>query len=188
MRRGYEGRVSVGHVTNLSATTPEELEALGKRLVMAGIAVTALAATDLFLMAREFDRLTPRGVAPIHRLPAPGVVTTRSTNNVTNPFTPLGGVSLMRMANLYANIAQIGAPADLEGVFDMIAVTAAKLVGKGRESLEVGAPADLVILDARSSSDAVAEIAPAVTGWKDGRQTFVRPPSQLLRSGRQPKA
>ena len=179
MTRRYEGRVSIGHVTNLSAATSEELEALGKRLAKAGVAVTALPATDLFLMGR---------VAPIHRLAAYGVVTTLSTNNVLNPFTPFGDLSLLRMANLYANIAQIGAPAELARIFDMITVMAAKLVGKGRKSLEVGAPADLVIFDACSSSDAVAEIAPAVTGWKDGRQTFLRPPPQLLRSAQQPKA
>jgi cytosine/creatinine deaminase len=188
MTRRYEGRVSIGHVTNLSAATSEELEALGKSLANAGIAVTALPATDLFLMGRKFDRLIPRGVAPIHRLAAYGVVTTLSTNNVLNPFTPFGDVSLMRMANLYANIAQIGAPAELAGIFGMITVMAAKLVGKGRKSLEVGAPADLVIFDACSSADAVAEIVPAVTGWKDGRQTFHRPLPQLLRSARQPKA
>jgi cytosine deaminase len=188
MTRTYEGRVSIGHVANLSAATSEELEALGKSLANAGIAVTALPATDLFLMGRKFDRLIPRGVAPIHRLAAYGVVTTLSTNNVLNPFTPFGDVSLMRMANLYANIAQIGAPAELAGIFGMITVMAAKLVGKGRKSLEVGAPADLVIFDACSSADAVAEIAPAVTGWKDGRQTFHRPLPQLLRSARQPKA
>jgi cytosine deaminase len=188
MTRRYEGRVSIGHVTNLSAATSEELEALGKSLANAGIAVTALPATDLFLMGRKFDRLIPRGVAPIHRLAAYGVVTTLSTNNVLNPFTPFGDVSLMRMANLYANIAQIGAPAELAGIFGMITVMAAKLVGKGRKSLEVGAPADLVIFDACSSADAVAEIAPAVTGWKDGRQTFLRPLPQLLRSAWQRKA
>ena len=143
--------------------------------------MTALPATDLFLMGREVGRLTPRGVAPIHRLAAQGVVTTLSTNNVMNPFTPFGDVSLMRMANLYANIAQIGAPAELAGIFDMIMSLPARLVGKGRKSLEVGASADLVIFDALSSSDAVAQIAPAVTGWKDGRQTFLRPPPQLLR-------
>ena len=179
--RRYEGRVSVGHVTNLSAMTPEDLEALGERLAQAAIAVTALPATDLFLMGPGAGRLTPRGVAPIHRLAAHGVVTTLSTNNVMNPFTPFGDVSLMRMANLYANIAQIGAPAELAGIFDMIMSLPARLVGKGRKSLEVGASADLVIFDALSSSDAVAQIAPAVTGWKDGRQTFLRPPPQLLR-------
>ncbi len=180
MARGYEGRVSVGHVTNLSAMAVEELEALGRGLAKAGIAVTALPATDLFLMGRASDRLTPRGVAPIHRLAGQGVVTTISTNNVLNPFTPFGDVSLMRMANLYANIAQIGAPADLAGVFDMITAMPAKLLGKGRQGPEVGAPADLVVFDAFSTADAVAEIAPAVAGWKNGRQTFVRPPPRLM--------
>jgi cytosine deaminase len=184
MARGYEGRVSVGHVTNLSAMTPEKLEALGKRLAEAGIAVTALPSTDLFLMGREVGRLTPRGVAPVHRLAAQGVVATLSTNNVLNPFTPFGDVSLMRMANLYANIAQVGAPSDLAGTFDMITSLPAKLVGEGRKSLEAGAPADLVIFNALSGADAVAQIAPAVAGWKDGRQTFLRPPPQLLPSKR----
>ena len=181
MARGYEGRVSVGHVTNLSAMAPEELEALGRRLAEAGIAVTALPATDLFLMGRGSDRLIPRGVAPIHRFAGQGVVTTISTNNVMNPFTPFGDVSLMRMANLYANIAQIGAPADLALVFDMITILPAKLLGKGRLSLEVGGPADLVVFDAFSTAGAVAEIAPALAGWKNGRQTLVRPPPRLIR-------
>ncbi len=184
MTRNYEGRVSVGHVTKLSTMTHQELESLGKRLATAGIAVTALPATDLFLAGREFDRLIPRGVAPIHRLAAQGVVTTLSTNNVLNPFTPFGDVSLMRMANLFANVAQIGAPAELAAIFDMITVKAARLLGTVKRGIAVGAPADLVVFDACSGADAVAQIAPAVTGWKNGRQTFVRPPPQLLTSVR----
>ncbi len=132
--RGYEGRVSVGHVTNLSAMAPDELDALGRRLAEAGVAVTALPSTDLFLMGREFDRLTPRGVAPVHRLAAQGVVTTLSTNNVLNPFTPFGDVSLMRTANLYANVAQIGAPADLARVFDMITSSGGQASRQGAEA------------------------------------------------------
>ena len=185
--RGYEGRVSVGHVTSMSAMTPDELEALGRRLAQAGIAVTALPATDLFLMGRELDRLVPRGVAPIHILAAQGVVTTLSTNNVLNPFTPFGDVSLMRIANLYANVAQIGAPADLAKIFDMITSFAATLVGRGRKCIEVGARADLVILDTGSAADGVAEVAPAIAGWKDGHQTFHRPPPELFRLHRQSK-
>jgi cytosine/creatinine deaminase len=186
IEHGYEGRVSVGRVTNMSAMTPEELKALGRRLTETGIAVTALPATDLFLMGREFDRLTPRGVAPVHRLAAQGVVTTLSTNNVLNPFTPFGDVSLMRMANLYANVAQIGAPASLARIFDMITSLAATLVGRERKYLEVGARADFVVLDTDSCANAVAEVAPAIAGWKDGHQTFHRPPPELFRASREP--
>ena len=179
--RGYEGRVSVGHVTKLSAMPADELDRMGLRLAEAGVAVTVLPATDLFLLGREFERLVPRGVAPAHRLAAQGVVATIATNNVMNPFTPFGDVSLIRMANLYANVAHLGAPADLVRVFGMIAGDAARLLGFDGYGVEAGAAADLVILDAETAAQAVAEIAAPTAGWKRGRQTFLRPPPQLLR-------
>ena len=36
-----------------------------------------------------------------------GVNCSISTNNVLNPFTPFGDCSLIRMANLHANILQV---------------------------------------------------------------------------------
>ena len=180
VRRRYQGRVSVGHVTKLSATPPEELDALTVGLSEAGVAVTALPATDLYLNGREYRHLIPRGVAPIHRLAAQGVVATIATNNVMNPFTPFGDASLMRMANLYANVAQIGSPAELGKVFGMITDMALKLMGKEHVGVKVGAPADIVIFDASSGADGVATIAPAIAGWKNGRRTFFRPPPQLF--------
>lgn len=180
LARGYQGRVSVGHVTKLSTLPPEAFEAVGRSLAQAGIAVTVLPATDLFLTGRAATHLVPRGVTPAHRLTELGVLTTISTNNVLNPFTPFGDVSLIRMANLYANVAQIGTTDALEAVFDMITINAARLLGLERYALDVGAPATLVLFDAVSGADAVARLSPAVTGWKNGRQTFLRPAPRLL--------
>src|SRR5262249_33884337 len=73
-----------------------------------GVAVTVLPATDLFLMGRDRHVHVPRGVAPAHRLLGDGVTCSLATNNVLNPFTPFGDCSLIRMAHLYANVAQIG--------------------------------------------------------------------------------
>ncbi len=46
------GRVTVGHMTKLSAMPPDQLAAMARRLADVGIAVTVLPATDLFLMGR----------------------------------------------------------------------------------------------------------------------------------------
>ena len=67
-----------------------------------------LPATDLFLMGRGHEADIPRGVAPAGLLREHGVVCSLATNNVLNPFTPFGDCSLIRMANLYANVAQLG--------------------------------------------------------------------------------
>ncbi|GLR62197.1 amidohydrolase family protein [Rhizobium indigoferae] len=178
--RRYQGRVSVGHVTKLSALPLEELEPIGRRLAESGIALTVLPATDLFLTGRNSTFLIPRGVTPAHRLAALGVVTTISTNNVLNPFTPFGDVNLMRMANLYANIAQIGTTDGLDGVFAMITAQAATLLGIKGYGIAIGSGADVVLFDAPSAAEAVATIAPALIGWKKGRRSFLRPRPRLF--------
>jgi cytosine/creatinine deaminase len=105
-RRG--GRVAIGHVTKLSALAPDAFNAVARRLADAGVAVTVLPATDLFLMGRGYSHNIPRGVTPAHRLANLGVTCSLATNNVLNPFTPFGDCSLIRMANLYANTAHAG--------------------------------------------------------------------------------
>ena len=79
-----------------------------------------LPATDLFLMGRDADYNVPRGVTRADRLAQHGVTCSLATNNVLNAFTPFGDASLLRMANLYANIAQLGRREDFERCFDMI--------------------------------------------------------------------
>ena len=56
-----------------------------------------------------------RGVVPAEPLRKAGVTCSISTNNVLNPFTPYGDGSLIRMANLYANVCHVSRPADLAG-------------------------------------------------------------------------
>lgn len=171
VRHGWGGRVSIGHVTNLSAMTPEAVDAIAHSLAKAGIALTVLPATDLFLTGRGVQTLVPRGIAPAHRLANLGVVTTVATNNVLNPFTPFGDASLIRMANLYANVAQLSFDADIQRVFEMVSSAGNKLLNHSAP-LQVGAEATIVLLDCTGPIDAVREIARVIGGWKAGRKTF----------------
>ncbi len=178
---GWGGRVTVGHVTKLSAIPHAAFAVTAKRLADIGIAVTALPSTDLYLMGRDHDHSVPRGVTPVHRLLESGVVCSVATNNVLNSFTPFGDCSLVRMANLYANVAQIGRPSELASCLDMVTVLPARLMNLRNYGVAVGNPADLVVLDCNDRAQAVAEIARPLFGMKHGRRTFVCPPPRLLR-------
>ncbi|WFS04781.1 amidohydrolase family protein [Rhizobium tumorigenes] len=178
--RGYSGRVSVGHVTKLSALSPHAVSEIGSRLADAGVAVTVLPSTDLFLTGRDWDHLVPRGVAPALDLSKRGVVTSIATNNVLNPFTPYGDASLIRMANLYANVAQASLDADMLGVFAMVTNGAARLMGRER-GIKLGEPADMILIDGADPAEIVREIRPVLAGWKGGRKTFERPRGRLIR-------
>ena len=178
-RHDYGGRVAIGHVTKLSALTPDQLQKKGRRLADAGVAVTVLPATDLFLMGRDQDHSPMRGVAPAHRLLHQGVNCSLATNNVLNPFTPFGDCSMVRMANLYANICHVEGAGDTAECFEMITNRPARLMRVPQYGIRVGQPADLVVLDAPGRAAAVAEVAPSIMGFKAGRRTFTRQPAQL---------
>jgi cytosine deaminase len=170
-RHGWQGRVSIGHVTNLSAMPQARILAIADSLAETGIALSVLPATDLFLMGRGYDRLVPRGIAPAHLLASRGVVTSISTNNVLNPFTPYGDASLIRMANLYANVAQLSRDDEMTMVFGMVSEMAANQLGAVTR-LHPGGQATLVLLDTSGPRAAVREIARVLAGWKNGRQSF----------------
>jgi cytosine/creatinine deaminase len=183
-RRG--GRVAVGHVSSLSAMDRARLEPVAAMLVESGVALTVLPATDLYLMGRDSAHSHPRGVAPAHWFAERGVNCSLSTNNVLNPFTPFGDCSLLRMANLYANIAQIGSPADMACCFDLVTAAPARLLNLTDYGIAVGNPADIVVLDARRSDLALAELAQPLFGLKRGKRTFTRPSAILHEPDNEP--
>ncbi len=180
-RFGYGGRVAVGHMTKLSAVPAARFEEIGRRMGSAGVAVTVLPATDLFLMGRGRDHNQVRGVTSAHRLLNFGVNCSLSSNNVLNPFTPFGDCSLVRMANLYANVCHVGTPEETEDCFEMITRRSASLLRLSGYGVEVGNWADLVVLQAQNRASAVAELAAPLYGFKHGRPTFTRDAARLHR-------
>ncbi len=178
---GWGGRVTIGHVTKLSALPREQLFSIGKALAAAGVHVTCLPSTDLFLMGREHFHNKPRGLAPLAHLHQCGVTCSLSTNNLGNPFTPYGDASLIRQANLFANVSQLGTREELLRCLGWVSSESARLLRLADYGLAPGCRADFIVFDAASPAAVVAEISPPAMGFKGGRQTFERPRPRLLR-------
>jgi cytosine/creatinine deaminase len=177
----YGGRVAIGHVTKMSAAPPEIFRARAQRMADAGVALTVLPSTDLYLMGRHMEHSVMRGVTSAHKLLHCGVNCSLSTNNVLNPFTPFGDCSLIRMANLYANVAHVGARGDVRECFNMVTERSAKLMRLKNYGVEVGKAADLLVFDCEDATMAVAENISPMYGFKRGRQTFTRRPVEIHR-------
>jgi len=173
------GRVAVGHSTKLSTVAPDKQKELARRLGDVGVAVTVLPATDLFLMGRDQHFNVRRGVVDANLFVEHGCNCSISTNNILNPFTPYGDCSLIRMANLHANILQISHVERLRACFDMLTVRSARLLNHRDYGIAVGHPADVVVIDAQTPEQAVAEIAPTLAAFKRGRRTVSRPRAEL---------
>lgn len=178
---GWGGRVAIGHGSKYSSMPPDALRDLGKLLSDTGVTVTVLPATDLFTVGRHQDHSVMRGVADANALASHGVNCCLSTNNILNPFTPFGDGSLMRIANMYANVAQRGTDAELAECFAMMTDRPATFLGRDDYGVAVGNAADLVVWDATSTNEAVAINAEARFGFKAGRRTFTRSAVELHR-------
>lgn len=156
MRRGWQGRVCLGHMTKLAALPPDELAAIALSVQAAGISILALPASDLYIMARKDTYNVRRGIAPVHTLADMGVNTGVAINNIQNLFTPFGDGDMLRICTLLAEVLQLGTRDSHQLCLEMATTRAAKAIGIRDYGLAVGNPADLVLLGSTSVSEAIA--------------------------------
>lgn len=176
---GYGGRVAIGHVTKISTMPADGFAEVAKRMADAGVSLTVLPSTDLYLGGRERDHRVERSVVDANRLVRMGVNCSISSNNILNAFTPMGDGQLIRQANLYANVVQQAMPDALRDIWSMFTTRSAQLMRRGDYGIVVGNPADFVVVDAPTPVDAIREVAPTLMGFKRGRRSFTRQPVQL---------
>ncbi len=175
------GRIAVGHGCKYSTLPPPDVRKLAAEIADAGVAVTVLPATDLYMMGRDQDHSVQRGVADANVLVENGVNCSISSNNILNPFTPLGDGNLIRIANMQANVCQIGEAHRLRECFSMLTDRSARLMNLPDYGIAVGNPADVAIFDADTPEQAIAEVRGPLVVFKHGVRTVTRPRAELHR-------
>ncbi len=168
-RHGWQGRVAVGHLTELAALPPLEQAAMIELLRDSGIGVIMLPATDLYLMGRKDVRSPRRGLTPARRLLAAGVPVAAATNNVRNAFTPLGTADLALMGFLAVIGCHMGTKQGILEALAMLTDHPARILRLPDYGLAVGRRADLVVWDAERAEDVIAALAPCRLAVKSGR-------------------
>jgi cytosine deaminase len=171
VKAGWQGRVAVGHMSELAALPPTARDDVLARIAEAGIGVIVLPATDLYLMGRRAETNPPRGLAPIRALLAAGVPVALATNNVRNPFTTVGTADLTHMAFLGAVAAHMGTPAAMRDLFDALTVHPARILRLPDYGLAPGCRADLVVWNCERVEDIVAALPDRAFVLKHGRVT-----------------
>src|SRR5262249_1101719 len=145
VRHGWQGRVAVGHLTEVAALPPAEQDAVIEEIRAAGLGVIVLPATDLSLMGRRDAHNVRRGLAPVKRLLAAGVPVAAATNNVRNAFTPVGTGDLALMGFLVSVGCHMGTPEELRQALAMLTEHPARILGRGRGAGAAGAAAGAVV-------------------------------------------
>ena len=147
VRAGWQGRVAVGHLTELAALPAVEQAALIAELAAARIGVISLPLTDLYLMGRRDERNVRRGLTPIRRLLEAGIPVALASNNIRNPFTPIGTADPAHLTFVGAVVAHMGTQALMRELVGTVTTHAARVLNLRDYGCAVGCRADLVVWD-----------------------------------------
>lgn len=169
---GYQGRVSVGHLTSLGAMPDKELEPILELLYEARINVMALPMTDLHLGGRGDEYNVRRALTPIRKLRDAGINVVLATNNIRNPFTPYGNGDLIQVAMLAIPVAHLGGEDDLASVLPMITDNAARALGIKGYGIKEGGRADLVLFDTKNYQNLIIDIPERLKVIKAGKLIY----------------
>jgi cytosine/creatinine deaminase len=144
--RGLEGRVTAGHCCSLAFMDERTADRV------------TLPACNLVLQGREMNP-TPRGLTRVKQLLEAGVNVVTATDNVQDPFQPLGNYDLLAASNLTALAAHMTGRAQMLETLEMTTTRAAKVLGLKHHGLRVGCIADLVVINAQSRLEALAQVS-----------------------------
>lgn len=154
IQHGMQGRVTAGHCCSLAFVDDEVAKRVIGKVAEARINIVTLPSCNLVLMGRNISP-TPRGTTPVKQLLAAAVNVCAASDNVRDPFNPFGSYDLLQIANLNAHVAHMTGEAELYESLAMVTSRATECVGAGSGKIEVGAPADCVVVDCEQMIETV---------------------------------
>lgn len=149
IRNRFGGRVIVGHCCSLALASDADRARVVALLAEAAIAVVSLPMVNMYLQDRDLGR-TPRwrGVAPVHELAAGGVRVMVASDNTRDPFFAYGDLDMLEVHREATRILHLDhSERDWAHLLGPAASQAMGFATSGR--IEVGGPADLVLVGAR---------------------------------------
>ena len=126
IERGYQGRVTAGHVCALDSALPEVAEEAIALIREAQISV--ISQPDMYRLGREDTHHVRRGLTRVKQLLAAGVNVAYASNNVRDAFRPLGNFDLLEEGLILSYGAHMDSVEELDTLLNMSTYNAAKLM------------------------------------------------------------
>ena len=154
-RLGLAGRVAGSHLTSMHSMDNYYVSKLLPLIAEAGVAAIANPLINITLQGRHDTYPKRRGMTRVPELMAAGVDVAFGHDCVMDPWYALGSGDMLEVAHMGLHVAQMTGQDAIHRCFLAITETPARILGLQGYGLEVGCNADLVLLDAGSTIEAI---------------------------------
>ena len=156
LTRGWQGRALAHHCRAMALYPADYVRSLTVLLREARVAVVS-------------DPHTGPLHARVRELLAEGVTVCLGQDDISDAYYPFGRNSMLEVAFLAAHLLWMTRRTDMERLYDMVTVDAARAINLRHFGLAAGNRADLVVLDAPDILEALREHAPPAHVISNGK-------------------
>jgi len=152
---GMAGRVAGSHLTSMHSMDNYYVSKLIPLIAESGVAAIANPLINITIQGRHDSYPKRRGLTRIRELGDAGVPLALGHDCVMDPWYSLGSGDMLEVAHMAVHAAQMTGMDDIRKMFDAVTVGGARVLGLKNYGLEVGANADMVVLQAASPFEAI---------------------------------
>ena len=152
MRDSVKHQLNASHCVALSTRPESDIDRIASKVAAAGITITALPQTNLFLQQRGISTEPARAITPVQRLRHNGVVVAAGADNLQDPFNLVGRGDPLEIASLLMVSTHVTA---LQAT-QMITSDAHLAVHGEASSLSINQPANFVATPAANIRESIA--------------------------------
>lgn len=176
LRIGFSGTISCGHCCTLMAMEEADANRTLDKVAESGLHVVSLPLCNAYLMDRRHGR-TPRirGGTLVHEMSARAIPVSFASDNVRDPFYAYGDFDMLEVWREATRSLHLDTPV---GAWPLAvnAQPAATMGLADRDRLAPGAPADLVLFDARGWGELFSQPQMGRTLIRNGTVVDTAPP------------
>ena len=154
-RLGLHGRVTGSHLTSMHSMDNYYVSKLLPLMAEAQLHAVANPLINITLQGRHDSYPKRRGMTRVPELLAAGINVGFGHDCVMDPWYPLGSADMLEVAQMGLHVAQMTSLKGMRDCFDAVTVNNARVLGLADYGIEVGHPADCVLLQARSPIEAI---------------------------------
>jgi cytosine deaminase len=168
-RLGLNGRVNASHLTSMHSMDNYYVSKLLPLIAEAGVSATANPLINIVIQGRHDTYPKRRGMTRIPEMLSYGITCAFGQDCMMDPWYSLGQADMLEVAAMGLHVGQMTSRDGVRQCFDLVTNGPAKVMHLEGYGVDVGCKADMVLLQAADTIDAIRLKATRLAVIKGGR-------------------